>query len=135
MRAIKFVITMFFLCISYWVIVLIFGREFAHVGIKYAAESWNENTLMILLIATGQSCVAVFCLGVLSMFVRFVFVKLVYAEEIKHAAYYMIKNRKKRDSQELLDFRQGVANNEIAKLPMAQRILARASHYWNVDYR
>ncbi len=115
MKVIKFIITLFFLVTSYWVTYLVFSRNFAHEGIKYSADNWNENTFMILLISTSLSAVGVFFLGILSMFTHFVFIKLIYSDEIKQAALFYLKN-KKRENAEVLRFNAAVAYNESKSL-------------------
>lgn len=116
MKIIKFLVTLFFLATSYWVTYLIFERNFMHAGMQYSADSWNENTLMILLTSTAFSAIGVLCLGVLSMFTHFVFIKLIYADEIKQAAYFYVKNKRREDLQ-LTEFHKSVRMNELSKAP------------------
>jgi len=94
-KYVKFAIIAFYLIVSYWVTALIFEKEFAATAIKHAVDSKYENTLMILLISTGFSAIAVFLLGLLSLFTNFVFVRLVFTDEIKSGAMAII-NKKRR---------------------------------------
>ena len=115
MKLIKFIITLFFLTTSYWITYLVFSRNFSHAGIMFSAEDWNENTFMILLTSTGLSAIGVFFLGILSMFTHFVFIKLIYADEIKQAAVFYIKNRNK-DTTLLNEYRNKFEKYEWSKL-------------------
>jgi len=121
MKIIKFIITLFFLISSYWVSYLIFSRNFLREGINYSADNWNENTFMILLTSTALSFVAIFFLGILSIFTNFVFIKMIYAEEIKQAAVFYVKNRKS-DTKELREYRKSVHNIELHKMTVTQKI-------------
>lgn len=131
MAIIKFIITAFFLCVSYWIVYLIFNRNFVHAGMQFSADNWNENTFMILLISTLLSIAGVFFVGILSMFVHFVFIKLIYADEIKSAAYFIIKNRGNKVSKELLEYRENIKNIELNKLSFIHKIKKRISNWTN----
>src|SRR3972149_4196922 len=96
MKIIKISITFFFLVSSYWVTYLIFSRNFAHAGISFAVDNWTENTFMILLLSTSLSIAGIFFTGILSMFTHFIFVKLIYSDESKQAAFFYIKNRNRK---------------------------------------
>lgn len=123
MKTVKVVITLFFLLISYWVTYLIFGRNFSHAGISFAVDNWTENTFMILLISTGLSIVGVFFTGILSMFTHFIFIRLIYADEIKQAAYFYVKNRNKKEPKELQEYKASVAKlDQIKKSTVFTRI-------------
>lgn len=91
----KYAIITFYLLASYWVTCLVFEKGFAEHGIQHSADgSHYENTLMILLIATGFSAIGVFLLGLLSMFTYYIFVKLIFTDEIKEAALiHLMRNR------------------------------------------
>lgn len=109
MKTIKVFITSFFLLSSYWITYLIFNRNFSHAGISFAVDNWTENTFMILLISTTLSIVGVFFTGILSMFTHFIFIKLIFTEEIKQAAYFYVKNRNKK---ELKEYKENIAKLE-----------------------
>lgn len=127
MRIIKFIITLFFLLISYWVTYLIFNRNFSQTTMEFAVENQNENTLMILLVSTILSAIGIFLLGLLSLFIHFVFIKLIYSDEIKHAAYFYIKNnrRKKFIDKDLIEHRKNVELLNNNKLSLFNRIIKR----------
>lgn len=96
----KYAIITFYLLASYWVTCLVFEKGFAEHGLQHTADgSHYENTLMIMLIATGFSAIGVFLLGLLSMFTYWIFVKLIFADEIKEAAmlYLMRKHKQVRN--------------------------------------
>jgi hypothetical protein len=120
MKIIKLIITLFFLTTSYWVTYLVFSRNFSHAGIMFSAEDWNENTFMILLTSTGLSAVGVLFLGILSMFTHFVFVKLIYADEIKQAAIFYIKNRNK-NTELLNEYRSKFSKYEWSKMSTKEK--------------
>jgi len=120
MKLIKFIITLFFLTTSYWITYLVFSRNFSHAGIMFSAEDWNENTFMILLTSTALSAVGVFFIGILSMFTHFVFVKLIYADEIKQAAVFYIKNRNK-DTTLLNEYRSKFSKYEWSKMTTKEK--------------
>jgi hypothetical protein len=105
MKAIKFLITLFFLVASYWVVYLVFQRHFVSSGMSFAVENNTENTFMILIVSTALSVVGIFCMGLLSLFVNFVFVKLVFSDEIREAARHMLINKRK-ENKDLVEFRQ-----------------------------
>lgn len=132
MKFIKFTITLFFLISSYWVSYLIFNRNFANAGISYSADDWNENTFMILLTSTCLSAIGILFLGILSVFTNFVFVRLIYAEEIKHAAVFYVKNRKK-NNKALTEYKHAVDKNEWSKLTFKQKILRMINKIKNND--
>jgi len=92
----KYAIITFYLLASYWVTCLVFEKGFVEHGLQHTADgSHYENTLMIMLIATGFSAIGVFLLGLLSMFTYFIFVKLIFTDEIKEAAMlYLMRKRK-----------------------------------------
>lgn len=122
MRAIKFIITLFFITMSYWVTCLVFQRNFKHAGMAFSADDWTENTLMILLTSTFISMAGVLCIGVLSMFTHFVFIKLIYADEIKQAAFFYIKNRNK-DTNISKQYIKQFEKYERSKLTFKQKFL------------
>ena len=97
----KLAITGFFLSASFWVTYLIFNRGFMHKGMEFSVDNQTENTFMILLVCTVLSAVAVFFLGLLSMFTHFVFVRLIYADDIKIAALSMLRKRRRTKRQKL----------------------------------
>ena len=123
MRAIKFIITSFFLISSFWIAYLIFSRNFAISEISLAAEDWNENTFMILLTSTGLSAIGVLCMGILSMFVHFVFIKLIYADEVKQAAFFYVKNRK-YDTTALKEYKNSIDTMEWSKMTTKQKFFS-----------
>jgi small basic protein len=96
-KIVKIIITIFFLLGSAWISFLIFEREFATKVLAHTADSNNyENTLMILLIGTLFSTIGILCMGLMAMFTRYVFVKLIFVDEIREAAYlYYIGKRRK----------------------------------------
>lgn len=96
MKYIKFIIAIFFLIASFWLTGLIFEHGFATTDLKYAVNDTNENTLMILIISTLLSAIGIFFMGVLALFTYFVFVKLLYADEIKRGAFQLLKYRRNK---------------------------------------
>ena len=126
MRIIKFFITLSFLATSYWLSYLIFSRNFAHMNMEFSADNWDENTFMIVITSTGLSMVGVLCMGLLSMFANFVFIRLVYVNEIKQAAYFLVqKNRKV--NRDLIEYRKSVEAAELSKMTWYQRMKFRLS--------
>lgn len=127
MKTIKFIITLFFLLISYWITYLIFNRNFAQTSMEFAVDNQNENTLMILLVSTILSMVGIFLLGILSIFVHFVFIKLIYSNEIKQAAYFYIKNNRNKQyiDKDLIEHRKNVELLNDKQLPFYHRIYKR----------
>lgn len=126
MRIIKFFITLLFLATSYGLSYLIFSRNFAHMNMEFSADNWDENTFMIVITSTGLSMVGVLCMGLLSMFANFVFVRLVYVNEIKQAAYFLVqKNRKV--NRDLIEYRKSVEAAELSKMTWLQRMKFRLS--------
>jgi len=107
---------------SYWVTCLVFQRNFKHAGMAFSADDWTENTLMILLTSTFISMAGVLCIGVLSMFTHFVFIKLIYADEIKQAAFFYIKNRNK-DTNISKQYIKQFEKYERSKLTFKQKFL------------
>ena len=94
MRIIKGIITLCFLISSYWVTFLIFKRQFSNPEMKFSPDSWSENTLMLLLLSIGISMIGVFLMGLLSIFTHFVFVRLMYTDEIREAAFHIIRRNR-----------------------------------------
>lgn len=99
MRTVKTIITVFFLLLSYFSIYLIFNRYFWTPGLTKSVDDHTENTFMLLLTCTGLSGVAILCSGIISMFTHFVFVKIAFSQEIKEAAYFLLKNKRKNGSK------------------------------------
>jgi len=124
MKTIKVIITTFFILSSYWITYLIFSRNFAHAGISFAVDNWTENTFMILLISTSLSIVGVFFTGILSLFTHFIFIKLIYADEIKHAAYFYVKNRNKKESKELKEYKESIIKNEQSNKSIREKLIS-----------
>lgn len=91
----KLAITGFFLSASFWVTYLIFMRGLAPTHLQMSVDSHTEDRFMILLVCTLLSAVGVLFLGLLSLFTHFVFVRLVYSDDIKIAAISMIRNKRK----------------------------------------
>lgn len=98
MKTIKLAITGFFLLASFILTELIFMRGFAHTGLEFAVDNSAENTLMILIVSTVLSAVGIFFLGLLSMFTYFVFIKLIYADEIKHGALQYLRYKRNKQN-------------------------------------
>jgi hypothetical protein len=101
---------------------MIFGKNFAHEGLKYSVDSWTENQFMIILNSTWMSLIAIFLLGVCAIFMNFMFVRIIYNHEIKEAAHTMLKIRKKNnnDQEEWIKSQQ---KQQKSKLPLIKRIL------------
>ncbi len=93
-KIIKAIITGFYLIASCWITFLVFERNFVHAKMQFSPDSQYENTLMILLVATMFSAVGVFLMGLLSMFTHFVFIKLIFSDEIKRAAFLYLKRER-----------------------------------------
>ena len=96
MKILKLSITTFFLFASFWISILIFAKGFAHEGLQYSVDNANENTFMVLLVCTLLSAINVFFMGCLSLFTHFVFVKLIYSNEIKQGAIFLLKQKRKK---------------------------------------
>lgn len=94
MKLIKLLITVFFLLVSFWLSILIFKRNFTQHELEFAVDNHIENNFMILIVSTILSAVGVFLLGLLSLFVNFVFVKLIYTDEINKQAFNLLKFRR-----------------------------------------
>ena len=92
MKIVKYIITTFFLILSYFVTLLIFTKFLN--GSPISVDNLNEDILLKLITGTLLSCVGIFFLGLLSIFTNFVFVKLIYNDEIKEAAYILIKEKR-----------------------------------------
>lgn len=115
MKFIKFLITIFYLCASFFITVMIFSKNFAHEGLKFSVDSWSENQFLIILNSTWMSVISVFLLGICSIFTNFVFVRIIYNNEIREAALTILKVRKKKNATTELE--------EKSKLPWYKRIL------------
>lgn len=99
-KVVKGIITVLFLLGSAWITFLVFEREFAQKALVHTADANSyENTLLILLIGTLFSTIGIFCMGMMSLFARFVFVKLVFVDEIREAAYLYYIDKRKKDSK------------------------------------
>ena len=61
---------------------------------KFSPDNWNENTLMILLYSVGISMICIFLMGLLSIFIHFVFVRLNYTDEIREAAFHLLRRNR-----------------------------------------
>ncbi len=102
-KFIKLSIATFYLLASFWVSYLIFSRGFIHKGMEFSVDSETENTFMILTVCTLLSGVCVLFLGLLSMFTNFVFVRLIYADEIKQGAFFLINKKRKEKNTDVKD--------------------------------
>lgn len=96
-KTIKGIITTLFLLGSAWISFLVFEYEFSKKVLIHTADlNSTENLLLILLLGTVFSVLGILCMGVIALFTRFVFVKLVLADEIREAAYlYYIEKKNK----------------------------------------
>jgi hypothetical protein len=92
MKIVKYIITTFFLILSYFVTLLIFTKFLN--GSTITVDNLNEDILLKLITGTLLSCVGIFFLGLLSIFTNFVFVKLIYNDEIREAAYILIREKR-----------------------------------------
>lgn len=95
-KPIKLVITLFFLFISCFVIFNIFKLNYNHYNLKFSVDSWNEEQILIILHSTWMSMIAVLSLGILSIWLNFIFFKISYNQEIKEAALFLLKLRTKQ---------------------------------------
>lgn len=122
MKFIKFLVTIFYLCTSFFITIMIFNKNFAHDGLKYSVDSWTENQFMIVLNSTWMSLIAIFLLGICAIFMNFMFVRVIYNNEIKEAALTMLKIRKKytNDQEEWIRTQE---KQQKSKLPLIKRIL------------
>lgn len=98
-KPIKLVITLFFLSISCFVIFNIFKLNYNHYNLKFSVDSWNEEQILIILHSTWMSMLAVLCLGILSIWINFIFFRITYNQEIKEAAMFLLKIRNKQQSK------------------------------------
>jgi putative exporter of polyketide antibiotics len=99
MKYIKLSITTFFLFISFWLTTLIFGKQFSVNNLEYAIDNHTENTLMILIISTVLSAIGIFLLGLLALFIHYVFVKLTFHNEIRKDAFLLLKYRRNKQNK------------------------------------
>jgi len=105
-KTIKGIITTLFLLGSAWISFLVFEYEFSKKVLIHTADlNSTENLLLILLLGTVFSVLGILCMGVIALFTRFVFVKLVLADEIREAAYlyYIEKKNKNTDDNVTTD--------------------------------
>lgn len=102
-KIIKLTITLFFLFSSYFITYCIFTKNFMHEGLVYSVDSWKENQFLIIINSTWMSMLAVLCLGVLSVFINFVFVRLVYSNEIKESALILLKDKQNKSRPSPID--------------------------------
>ncbi len=102
-KIIKFTITLFFLFSTYFIIYCIFSKNFVHEGLVYSVDSWKENQFLIMINSTWMSMIAVICLGTLSIFTNFVFVRLVYSNEIKESALILLKEKQNKSKPSPID--------------------------------
>lgn len=89
---IKAVITLFYLLSSIWSTYLIFSFMLTN-NINNVGQP-VENIALVLLYSVGLSALTIFMLGLLSIFTHFVYVKLIYGNEIRNAAYVLLKNKR-----------------------------------------
>ncbi len=96
MTVIKFLITMFFLFIAFTTITAIFRLNFDHVGLKFSVDSWTEEQVLMIVHSVWMSMLAVLCMGILAIWINFVFVRIIYNKEIREAAITLLRDRKKQ---------------------------------------
>lgn len=120
MKFIKLLITLFYLSISFFITTLIFNKNFEHEGLKYSVDSWTENQFLIIINSTGMSIIAILALGVCAIFMNFIFVRIIYNNEIKEAALVILKTRKNNITKEQQEW---IKDQTKSKLPLIKRIL------------
>lgn len=86
---IKFIITLFYLFASIITSYCIFQY------MLYSSKTGMENVMLSILYSVGLSAFTIFLLGLLSIFTHFIFVKLIYSDEVKNAAYVLLQNKRK----------------------------------------
>ena len=87
----KTIITSFFLISLYWMAYLIFTQ--AH----YKMLKLNfPDKLEVIFLASIEFFITTLLMGLLSWFIHFVFVKLLYADDIKQFAILMIKDKRRK---------------------------------------
>lgn len=97
-RAVKLLVTGFFLFITFSTVTSIFTLNFAHSGLKFSVDSWTEEQVLMILNSTWMSMLATLCLGILSVWINFVFVRIIFNNEIREAALALLKDRKRKFS-------------------------------------
>jgi len=63
---------------------------------QFSVDNWNEDMLLIILHSSWQSLIAIFCVGITAMFSNFVFIKILFNQEVKDAAVLMLRHRKNK---------------------------------------
>jgi hypothetical protein len=96
MKLIKYIIALFFLVNTFWTVYLIFSRLYSHPGMEFSVDSGLENHFMMLIIGTTLSMVSVFLNGLLSLFTHWVFVKLLFIDDIKKSALEFLKRKRSK---------------------------------------
>lgn len=97
---IKIVITMFYLLASIWVSHLIFSYMFES-GQFTVDNSKVENVTLILIYSVGLSALGVFLLGILSLFTFYVYIKIIFGDEVKNAAMSLLDRKRFLNKKEI----------------------------------
>lgn len=95
----KLIITTFYLLMSILTSYLIFNY-FLSTSVSVNGERIEPISLTILY-SIGLSAVSVFMYGILALFMNFVFVKLIFSDEIKVAALTLLKYRKEQNNKQI----------------------------------
>lgn len=95
MKFLKQIIASIFLIGSIWLSYLIFSRIYSYPGMEFSVDSNLENHFMMLLIGTVLSMIGIFFSGLLALFSHFVFVKILFVDDIKSAAFNFLKSKRK----------------------------------------
>lgn len=94
-NVVKYIIIIFFLLLCLFTIFNIFLLNFKHHNLKFSVDSWNEEQILIILNSIWISMLAVLCIGILSVWINFIFIRIVFNDEIREAALSLLKNREK----------------------------------------
>ena len=127
-KIIKLTITLFFLFSSYFISYCIFSKNFIHEGLVYSVDSWKENQFLIIINSTWMSMLAVLCLGILSVFINFVFVRLVYSNEIKESALILLKDKQNKSRPSPIDIVMEQINK--SRMSIWQTLKAKIATYY-----
>lgn len=97
---IKIVITLFYLLSSIWVSQLIFSYMFdtAHLSVDHSKV---ENVTLILIYSVGLSALGVFLLGILSLFTFYVYIKIIFGDEVKNAALSLLDRKRYMNQKDM----------------------------------
>ncbi len=88
MKAFKYTLSFWFFAISCFITVLVFKE---HFPISLIVVSKDETIVHGLLMATYESMLGILASGILCLFSYFVFVKIIFSDEIKENVFIHLK--------------------------------------------